>query len=267
MDRTYWHKQNDKPLFPELEWSRPETKAAAGKLLIIGGNAHAFTAPAEAYTEAVKAGVGLTRVVLPMRVKSLVGNMLDTVEYAMSNPSGGFSQLALADLLDWAGWADGVVLAGDFGRNSETAILLEKFLAKYSGQVTITKDAVDYFTSSTQQILARPETTFVLSFAQLQKLAMSAHFHTAFTFDMDLLRLVDNLHEFSEYYRVNIVTKHLNNLYVAVNGQVSSTKLTEDLEVWRVRTAAHCAVWQLQNPVRPFEALSTTVYDISHKPQ
>jgi len=260
MDHTYWSKQAaGKPLFPELEWSRPENKQQAGKLLVVGGNAYGFAAPAEAYMEAARAGVGLTRVVLPLRVKSLVGKVLESVEFAMSNPSGGFSQLALGDLLMQADWADGVLLAGDFGRNSETAILLEKFLAKHTGQATLTKDAVDYFTAAPQTLLARPATTLVLSFAQLQKLAIAAHFTTAFTFDMDFLRLIDALHDFTRQHSVHIVTKHLDNIFVAVNGQVSSTKLKEEVKVWRIKTAARTCVWWLQNPTKPFEALTTAV--------
>ena len=40
---------------------------------------------------------------------------------------------ALAPLLDLAQWADGVLLAGDIGRNSETTVLLETFMSKYHG--------------------------------------------------------------------------------------------------------------------------------------
>jgi hypothetical protein len=181
----------------------------------------------------------------------------------VGNPSGGLSQLALGDLLEWANWADGVLLAGDFGRNSETAILLEKFLAEYDGQATITKDAVDYFTSTPLPLLQRENTTLVLSFAQLQKLATSAHFSTAFTFDMDLLRLVDALHIFTSKHIINIVTKHLDNIFVAVDGQVSSTKLDKNLEIWRVKTAAHVATWWLQNPFDPFEALSAALLGVA----
>lgn len=263
MEHTFWQKQTkDAPLFPDLLWSRPEHKRSAGKLLIAGGNAYGFAAPAEAYMEAGKAGVGSVRVLLPLRVKSLVGNLLETVEYAMSNPSGGFSQMALGDLLDQAQWADGVLFAGDFGRNSETAILLEKFLAAHGGQVTLTKDAMDYFTATPTPLLQRENTTLVLSFAQLQKMATAAHSPTAFTFDMDLLRLVDTLHEFSTTFRPTIVTKHLNNLFVAAGGHVSSTKLAEDLPVWRVRTAAHTSVWWLQNPTKAYEALITAITEL-----
>lgn len=264
MDRTYWHKQDvNQPLFPELEWSRPENKALAGKLLIIGGHEHSFAAPADAYGAAVKAGIGTARVLLPNRLLRTVGKIFPEAEFAMSNPSGGFSQMALGEALTMGEWADGVLLAGDTGRNSETAILLEKFLDKHSGQVTITKDAVDYFTSTPQQVLARPETTLVVSFAQLQKLAISARFPQAFTFDMDLVRLIDSLHEFTTFCSLNILVKHLDTLFVAVQGDVSSTKLSEDLKIWRVKTAAGASVWWLQNPSKPFEALATAVFEVS----
>lgn len=260
MDPTYWHRQTAaKPLFPDMEWSRPETKAAAGKLLIVGGNAHGFVAPASAFQVAEKAGVGTARMLLPDSMQPFVGKTFTAGELAPSTPSGSFSQKALLELLTMSQWADGVLLAGDLGRNSETAILIEKFLDKYSGQVTITQDAVDYVMNAPQTVLHRPETTLVLSFAQLQKLAMNAHFTTAFTFDMDFIRLVESLHEFTKKYIVNIVVKRLQNIFVAVDGQVSSTKLETDIKVWRVDTATKLAVWWLQNPRATFDALSTSL--------
>ena len=53
MDRTYWHKQTvEKPLFPDILWSRPQNKRQAGKLLIVGGHAESFAAVGEAYAAA-----------------------------------------------------------------------------------------------------------------------------------------------------------------------------------------------------------------------
>jgi len=259
----YWHRQTaDKPLFPDLIWSRPEHRSAAGKLLVIGGNAFGFAAPGTAFAEANKAGAGEVRVLLPDRLRQTVGAVL-AAEFAPSNPSGSFSQQAFAGLLAESAWADSVLLAGDIGRNAETAILLEKFVGQYRGQLTITKDAADYFTAAPLILLNRPETTLVVSFAQLQKLATNAHFSRVFTFSMDLVRLVEALHEFTVKYPTNIIVKHLQNIFVAVNGQVSTTKLDEDTDVWRVKTAAHAAVWWLQNPGKPFEALTTS---LSHAP-
>ncbi len=260
MDRTYWHRQtSEKPLFPDLLWSRPENKTQAGKLGIIGGNAHGFAAAATAYSEAGKAGIGTARVLLPDSLQKTVGRVFEAGEYAPSTPSGSFSQRAYAEVAELAQWTDGLLLAGDIGHNSETAILLEKLAKDYHGQLTVTKDALEYFTATPEGILERPDTLLVLSFAQLQQLGTHAHFTKAFTFDMDLLRLIDQLHEFTTQHRLAIVVKHLENIIVAVEGQVSTTKLTTDRTPWRVRTAAHAAAWWLQNPSKPFEAISSSV--------
>ena len=262
MDRSYWHRQQPgKPLFPDLLWSRPENRAQAGKLLVAGGNLHSFSAPAQAYAEAGKAGAGTTRVLLPDSLQRTVGRVFEAGEYAPSTPSGSFGRQALAELLAMSRWADGVLLAGNFGRNSETAILLEKFGQEYGGQLTVTHDAADYFIPSPYAVLARPHTLFVISFAQLQKLAVQARFGTPFTFNMDFLHLVDALHEFTTEHTALVVTKHLQTLFVAAAGRVSTTKLTDDAPVWRVRTATHAAVWWFQNPDSPYQALTTAALD------
>ena len=260
MRPDYWLTQTkDKPLFPELEWSRPENKQQAGKLLIIGGNLHGFAAPAEAYMAAVKAGVGSARVLLPDALQKTVGRVLENGEFAPSTPSGSFSQKALGDWLSYSSWADAILIAGDLGRNSETAILLEKFLAKSPLAVTLTKDAADYISSAPELALSRQNTLLVLSLSQLQRLAISSKFPKAVTFAMDLMQLVDWLHQFTQKNKLYIVVKHLDNLLVAANGQVSSTKLLQDLPLWRVETAARNSVWWMQNPSKTFQALSTSI--------
>ncbi|HSX35250.1 MAG TPA: hypothetical protein VLF62_06425 [Candidatus Saccharimonadales bacterium] len=260
MEREYWLRQEPgKPLFPELEWSRPENRLQAGKLLVVGGNLYGFAAPAEAFAVATRAGIGSARVLLPSAIQKIVGQILETGEYAPSTPSGSFSQKALNELLLSANWADAVLLAGDLGRNSETAILLEKFLAKFSGAVTITKDAVDYAASAPHTVLQRKDTLLVLSFSQLQRLATAAKSPQAITFSMDLLRLTEWLHDFTSQYQPYIIVKHLDTLFVAAHGQVSTTRLTEPRQIWRIAAASNAAVWWLQNPTKPFEALTTSV--------
>lgn len=260
MDRTFWHKQTSaEPLYPDLAWSRPENRRQAGKLLIVGGNVHGFSAAGEAYRQAAKAGVGTARVLLPDSLQKTVGRVLAAGEYAPSTPSGSFARQALSELLSLSQWADGVLLAGDFGRNSETAVLLEQFIVKYTGQLTLTKDAVDYFANSPAILLRRPDTLLAVSFSQLQKLARQARFERAFTFEMDLLRLVEALQEFTRRFPVALIVKHLETLFVAFAGQVSSTKLDQERAIWRVATAAQAAVWWLQNPLKVFEAVTASL--------
>jgi NAD(P)H-hydrate repair Nnr-like enzyme with NAD(P)H-hydrate dehydratase domain len=259
MNHDYWHKQtSSKPLFPELIWSRPENRQLAGKLLIIGGNLHGFAIPAEAYNNAVKAGVGTARVLMPDAIKTLLGNTHSLsleMEFASSTSSGSFNLSALAEFLSLSSWADGVLLAGDLGRNSETAILLEKFIEKYQGQMTLTNDAVEYFNKNTDLVLHRPNTTLVLSVPQLQKLLMEARYKTAVTSNLDLMHLVEVLHEFTEEFSVNIVVKQNQITLTAVGGHVCSTEAAQAAG-WQIETATHISVWWLQNPAKPFEAIT-----------
>ncbi len=261
MDRSFWYKQTkENPLFPDLLWSRPEHRAQAGKLLIIGGNDHGFAAVADGYKEAVRTGVGTLRVLLPDSIQRSVKMVLEMADYAPSTPSGSFSRQALSELLGQAQWADGVLLAGDLGRNSETAVLLESFVRKYGNQLTITKDAVDYFTERPEPVISRQDTTLVVSLAQLQKIGLKSKQKKAITFDMDLLHLVDWLHEFTAQFSINLVVRHLDTIFVSVRGEVSTTRTTDATEnTWRIRTAAHTAVWWLQNPTNTFQALTTAI--------
>lgn len=259
----YWLKQGSEPLFPDLQWSRPENRQHAGKLLVVGGHAHGFSAPAEAYAVAEANGIGTVRVILPDHIRPQLqkfhGISLQT-EFAPSTPSGSFASKALAELLDAAAWADGILLAGDLGRNSETAIVLEKFVTKTKLPLVITKDAVDYFTSSPESVRQRGNTCLVLSVAQLQKLAISLKLIQPITFGMDFMKLVEALHDFSKSFNLHILVKHQDTLFAAVNGKVSSTKTSLEVEdTWRVATAAKASVWWIQNQSKPFEALTTAL--------
>lgn len=263
MAHTYWYKQSpNTPLFPDLLWSRPQNKQHAGKLLIVGGNKYGFAAPAEAYEASMAAGIGVAQVLLPVSVKKIAGSLLPNIEYAPSNPSGSFSQEALGELLLQAQWADGVLFAGDLGHNSETAIMLEAFLSKHSGRVSLTQDALEYCLSSPKRVINRPDTLLVLTMAQLQKLAINAGFTVAFQLSMDLLYLVEGLHDFTSQYPLKLIVKHLDQMVVALNGNISTTRLEKDLDIWRVKTAATANVWWIQNLDKPFESLTTAVAEL-----
>lgn len=260
MKPSYWLSQTkQKPLFPDLEWSRPENKMHAGKLLVVGGNLHGFAAPAGAFGYAEQAGAGTVRVLLPDAIRKIVGAILPEADYAPSTPSGSFAQKALSEFLAASAWTDGVLIAGDLGRNSETAILLETFLTKYHGQVTLTKEAVDYATSASKATLQRPDTLLVLTMAQLQRLGTAAKIPTPIRFGMDLLHLVEWLHDFTKQHKPFIIVKHLDYVVAAVNGNIVTTKLDEQLGTWRDKTAASASVWWLQHPNKPFEAVSASL--------
>jgi len=256
---TFWQKQTLlKPLYPDLLWSRPENKRQAGKLLIIGGSSHGFAAVGKAYAAATRAGIGTARVVLPDSTKKILGSSLEA-GFAPSTPSGSFAQNALATSLEQAEWADAVLLAGDFGRNSETAILLEKFVEKYKGQLTLVGDGLDYFLDGGSAALARPKTLLVINLGQLQKLAAANRPNPAIKQSASLQSLVEILHGWTnENRQLNLLTQHAGQIVVARAGQVSTTPAAEP--DWPA-IAAYASVWWLQQTNKTFEAVTTAVFE------
>lgn len=253
----YWLKQNSStPLFPDLLWSRPENKRQAGKLLIIGGNSHGFAAPATAFNAATAAGIGTARVILPDRLKRAVGTSFTEAEFAPSTLSGSLSKRALETVLENAKWADGVLLAGDFGRNSETAVLLSSFISMFTGPVTVAQDGLDYFLSSNSQLLSRSDTLSVINMGRLQKLAKNNRPNPSIRHAMNLLDLIDVLGS----VKASVITKHSDN-YVVVSNEKASTTLSKNELDWQIGLAAFAAVWWLQNPSKPFEAWTAAVYN------
>jgi NAD(P)H-hydrate repair Nnr-like enzyme with NAD(P)H-hydrate dehydratase domain len=265
MENTNWLKQtSDKPLFSDLLWSRPENRLHAGKLLIIGGNKHAVAAPGVAFSAAAKAGAGTVRVLLPNATQKMIGKLFPEAEFAPSTPSGSFSRNAIDQFLEHASWADGVLLAGDFGHNSETVILLDNFVAKYSGQLTVAQDGLDYYLNKGSVFFSRPNTIGVLNFGKLQKLAQNNIPQPPIRYSMNLHQLVEILNEWTNQFPIQLITNHADQFIAAADGKVSTTPISEESN-WQVELAAYTATWLIQQPTKPFKALTTAVFDYLKK--
>lgn len=260
MDYSYWKKQlPDTPLFADIEWSKPEQRAQAGKLGIIGGNKLGFAGVAEAYSIASAAGVGQLRVLLPNVLKKTIPAAITDALFAPTNPSGSLSNDAAPDMATISSWADGVLLIGDAGRSSETAILYETFIQNYSGLLVVTRDAIDLVKNSSQTLVDRPNTLLIASFAQLQKLFQSVYYPKVLTFSMQLTNLVEALHKFTITYPVTIATLHKDTFIIAHNGEVLTTPWDNPMTIWRGNVAAKAAAYWLWNPTRPLEATATAI--------
>lgn len=256
---TYWTKQTDQPLFPDIEWNKPERRDQAGRLLIAGGSLHALGAPAESYQIASKEGIGRVIVALPDKTKRLVGPTLPEAAFLPSTPTGEFSREGERELLEYAIHSEGVLLPGDSGRNSQTTILFEQFIKSYGGQITITRDALDIVSGQNDAIFDKPITA-IMSFAQLQKIAQLRGM--ALTYNIDLLKLLDFLHKFTSELPLNLMSLHHGQIIVAGEGRVSTTPLAAGAEPphWRLATASLAACYQIWNPTKIFEALSQSAF-------
>lgn len=256
----YWHRQEpNKPLYPDIEWSKPEQRSQAGRLGIIGGNKLGFAGVAEAYGTALSTGIGETRVLLPdVLRKTIPPSITDTV-FGASTPSGSLSKDALVEMRTLGDWAQHVLMIGDAGRNSETAIAYEHFLQDYTGQLTITRDAVDLIKNGSRQIVERPETLLVVSFAQLQKLFQNVYYPKILTFSMHLASFVEALHKFTITYPVGIMVLHKEFLIVAHNGEVTTSEWQNPMAIWRGTVATKAACYWTWNPNKLLSAATASV--------
>lgn len=259
-NNEYWRTQSPtKPLFPDIEWSKPEQRAKAGRLGIIGGNKLGFASVNDAYSTADKLGTGRIRAILPDALKSTLPVSITDTYFIPSNSSGGFSREAIPELVSAADWADVCLLIGDMGRNSETAMASERLLDVYSGNIVITRDAIELLKPVFGRLVTREKTTLVLSFAQLQKLFQGVYYPRILSFSMQLMQLVDAIHKFTITYPVTIVTFHQSQLVVAHGGQVITQEFDEPMAIWRGITATKAACYLLWSPTKPLEAVATSI--------
>jgi len=260
MNHPYWHKQSmNRPLYPDIEWSKPEQLKNKGRLGIIGGNKISFKAAAESYGLSLKTGAGEVRVLLPDVLKKSIPSTITEVIYGRSNPSGGLGRESLTEMKAMGEWATGVLLIGDAGRNSETAILYEDFVREYAGPLTITRDAVDMMINNAPTLVERPETLIITSFAQLQKLFQAVYFPKVLTFSMQLTNLVEAVHKFTISYPISVAVFHQDTLVVAGGGEVTSTPYDNPMKIWQGDTATVAAVHWLWSPTKILESVTTSL--------
>ena len=262
----YWRKQSvDKPLFGDIEWSRPERRDQAGRLGIIGGTKIGFAGVAESYQPALETGAGEVRVLLPDALKRTIPTTITDTIFAASTPSGSLSSDAVAELKALGDWSTGILLAGDAGRNSETAIAYEKFITEHEGPLTITRDAIDLVKNNAHLLVERPDTMLVASFAQTQKLFQAVYYPKVLTFSMQLLQFVEGLHKFTITYPLTIVTLHKETILVASGGEVITQDWDSPMRIWRGETAARVATYWLWNPSQPLESATSALASKSNK--
>ncbi len=262
MLNDFWHRQTPSaPLYPDIEWNKPEQKTRAGKLAIIGGNKLGFVSVATAYGDATQCGVGQIRAVLPESLRpSLPPTILDTV-YVADNASGGIAREAEHEVRAALAWADHTLLIGDTGRNSETAMVYEALLES-SAPMTITRDAVDLLKQAAPRMIDRPDTTLVVSFAQLQKLFQAVYYPKMLGFSMQLSLLVETLHKFTITYPCAIVTYHQNQIVIAHHGEIVTQELDDPMLIWRGTAATRAASYQIWTPGKPLQSIAASIVSL-----
>lgn len=257
---SYWLKQTtDAPLFPEIDWNKPERLDQAGRLGIVGGNKLGFAAIAEGYQVAKSTGAGEARVLLPDALRKNIPATMTDVIFAPTNNSGGLSTEAKAELFSLGDWADVMLFLGDNGKNSQTAVLYEDFIKNSSTPTVLARDAIDLVQNSFAELVEQPHLTLVASFSQIQNLFRAVYYPKVLTFSMQLGQFVEAIHKFTITYPPSIVTFHSDQLIIARGGEVVTQKWTEPMQIWRGHVAVRAACYLLWTPQAPLKAIVASV--------
>lgn len=256
-------KQNPgKTLYPDIEWSKPENSNLLGKLLIIGGSGHSIAAPSTAYQIASNFGASNVKVIVPEAAKKNIPITLPFLEFAESNHSGSFSKRSTVYIKSFVASSDCTFFCGNFGKNSETAILIEDIIAGAKGLISVSGDAVDYFMLSPNKILSRDNSIVVASFAQLQKMAKNSPFNEAFLFSDGINATAQKLEKFLKDTKCIIITEKDGTLFLASNQNVLVTKFNKLPEDWQISTASLASCWAMFNSNNMFEACATAIANV-----
>jgi hypothetical protein len=253
----YWQKQSlNQPLFPNLLWSRPENKLNSGRLLIIGGSASGINETSQAYIEASRAGIGLAQVILPDKVKPLVGNAFEQTFFATSNKSGGFAKTAIVTFAELSENSEGILITGQLGHNSETNILIDTFISEANQPVTITSDSVEQIVLANPVMLNISNLVIVCTLNQLQKLATKTRSTQAITSTMPLNKLAQFIHDFTKIHKCSLLTRQSDYFISSYDGEVVTTSIENDSASWQISLAAHAIVLLIQNKTNRLGAIS-----------
>lgn len=258
MDDSFWLKQGNRPLFPDVAWNRPEQKSRAKKLLIIGGHPQGFDQVGRLYQAAINAGVGQAKVVLPLAMKRLVGTELPDTVFAELTPDTSATTAAVDSLRAYTDWSDGVVFI-QTGNNSHTALLLGGFLRNYTGPLIVTDDLLQILAHDSALLTRCDQTIFVLSFSGLQALVKQSGSELGFRHDMGLRPFVLGLKQLSSQIQVPINVVFEQEIVNAYRGQIVTT--TRGVKPDPTMLAGWMSTWWLQQPGKPLETLAAVVME------
>lgn len=252
-------KQSAKPLFPKILWERPINKRAAKSLLIIGGHATQFSATQLAYQEALAAGIGEAKVVLPDSVLKLTGhsNLPDCL-FVPSNNSGAMAKAALEEILVYAGESDGILLAGELSENAETVSMLEGLVEQVKNPLAMTDEVIKSLLFATGKLIGGKNRLLITTMQTFIKLAEKLEMEITIQPGQSLFNKVEFLQTLANQTGLDLVLGGAETV-VASNGKVS---VTPTAKAGDLLGSGLISTFWLQHSGK-FEALTTAAYIIS----
>ncbi len=264
-DLSYWHKQTQ-PLFDNLIWNIPEQKT--GHVAIVGGNSQNFSSVIRV-SEFINQSFPIKTLttVLPDALRGKLPP-LPNLDFLPSTTSGSFAKSASLELA--CSKPDATLIIGDLSKNSATGIALaaaisprEDSIVETPNLLVLARDSVDLLAPEAHRWLNRPNTIIIASMAQLQKLFQAVYYPRMILLSQPLIPTIETLHKFALTYPATILTFHQENIIVANNGKVSTTRLADTdyspISLWSGQLAARVTALALYNPGQTFAAATASI--------
>ena len=237
----------------DILWNVPEQKV--GRVAIIGGNSQNFAGVARIAEYFSKMPLKDVYTYLPESLKGKIPVMPDVFFTAATN-AGSFDKSP--ELNAAISEADVSLLAGDFSKNSATAIALSRAIVGAKKPTVWVKDTTDLLAPEAAQLLELPGITIIASLSQLQKLLRAIYYPKMLLLSMPIQAVKEVLHKFTLSYPVTILTLHQGQVIISSAGEIYTTPLEKTgytpLTLWTGDLAAKIAALEAWNKGKEYEA-------------
>jgi NAD(P)H-hydrate repair Nnr-like enzyme with NAD(P)H-hydrate dehydratase domain len=253
-------RQDDQPLFPKVLYNRPVTRNGAGRLLVVGGHAGEFSLPTTIHQLALAAGVGECRVALPDTLAKLLGGAPGTA-FLASSPSGSLGTEALGRLLSLSEEADAVAIGASLSGNSNTAILIEKFITELERPYSLFDQGLSAVQHHISVVTTNPDALLIMTMTEVFKLSGQLGIAIHIRDGAGLMNKLEIIHNLATAIQAQIVV-YGTEIVIAAGEELIVTPINYRLSLVPAIFYAVLTTFWLQNPADRRAGLATAAYII-----
>jgi NAD(P)H-hydrate repair Nnr-like enzyme with NAD(P)H-hydrate dehydratase domain len=259
-------RQTDNALFPQILYNRPVTRSGAGRLLIPGGHSSEISQPTALFHLCVASGAGECIVALPDTLVKILAGAPSTT-FVGSSPSGSLGRAALGRLLELSVDMDAVTLGVSLSSNSETSILIERFVAETVRPVIAVDEAIALLTPNPQALIAKPENLLILTMAQVFKLADQLGVPIQIRPGGGLMNKLEIIAAVAKQVSASMLIYGTETIIASPGEPLIVTPTNYQLGLYPVVYYARASVFWLQNPTNRRAGLGAACYILSRVSQ
>jgi NAD(P)H-hydrate repair Nnr-like enzyme with NAD(P)H-hydrate dehydratase domain len=250
--------QTDEPLYPKVLYNRPLTRSGGGRLLLAGGHSGEFSLPIAIHQFAMAAGAGEMIGALPDVLAKFLGGAPGTA-FVASSSSGSLGREALGRLLELSEDADAVMLGASLSNNSNTAMLIERFVSEVERPIIIFDEALTALRPQSELITNNPHALVIATMAEVFKLAGALGVAINIRPGGGLINKLEIIQAVAAASRCAYVV-YGTEAIVAAQYQLSVTPINYRLALTPALFYGVLSTFWVQNQAKPYAGLTTAAY-------